>query len=65
MKYWADYVFIALGAICSIFSFYWLFRSDNSGSNIAGIIVGIALVKITLEKLKLRKEKELNQDRDK
>ncbi|MEO9953376.1 hypothetical protein [Nonlabens sp.] len=62
MKYWVEYLFIVLGASTALFSIYRLTYVDEYFSEICGIITGVFLIKVMLDKIKSRKEKELNQD---
>ncbi|KEZ94151.1 hypothetical protein [Nonlabens ulvanivorans] len=61
MKNIGHYFFIALGASCVIFAIYKLLKGDYSSGPIAGPIVGLALIKISLDKIKLQKEAEKNK----
>ncbi|MGB5982513.1 MAG: hypothetical protein WBG46_10260 [Nonlabens sp.] len=60
MKYWVEYLFIALGAVCSLISIYLLFDNENYFQDITGIIVGIGLIKAMADKIKSSKEKKIN-----
>ncbi|AGC75735.1 hypothetical protein LX97_00420 [Nonlabens dokdonensis] len=56
MKNIGHYFLIALGGASAILSIYELLDTENYLTPICGIIVGLGLIKTSLDKMKLKKE---------
>lgn len=62
MKNTGHYFLIALGGASAILCIYELFDTDEYFTPICGIIVGLGLIKTSLDKMKLKKEIEKNKN---